>query len=258
MDPEKSLPTGIQQDLSSAFFQISSIFDLNKEVRMSKNKWWAKTLRIGSIILMGLTSAFTLLGGVGTGCVAFKPTGFGPRFIDIRHYQTLYISLFVFGTAIIGIYGIWAFFQLVKGKKKAYINSLIALVLGLAVGIYHMVVSRDLRGSSMPVDAVVYFTILTLLIFLIIRIPSIWAAVNFEKETSDSKEAGGAAAIMMGFLVVTIQYLMSSTHIIGGINYADAWHLLLNIIGGGLIVIGTTALFLPKKLTLRKTVQELN
>ena len=143
-------------------------------------------------------------------------------------------------------------------KKKAYNNTIIALILGLVVGITHMVTSRNLRGSSMPVDAVVYTTILTLIFFLIIRIPSIWAAVNFEKETSDSKEASGAAAIVMGFLVLTIQYLMSSTHTIGGINYADAWHLVLNIIGGGLVVIGSVALFLPEKFTLRKTVQELN
>ena len=225
---------------------------------MSTNKMGGKTLRIIGIILMSMTGAFTLLGGAGTGCVAFNPTGFGPRFIDIRHYQTLYISLFVFGTAIVGVYGIWSVFQLVKGKKKAYTHSLIALVLGLAVGIYHMVLSRDLRGSSMPVDAVVYTTIATLVYFLILRIPSIWSAVNLEKETNDSNEVGGAAAIVMGFLVLTIPYLMTTTHTIAGINYANAWNIVMNIIGVALVALGALGLFLPEKFSLRKSVEEMN
>ena len=224
---------------------------------MSQNKSWGKIVRIIAIIFMGATGAFTLLGGAGTSCVAFDPRGFGPAFMKLAPMQWLYV-VYVVVTTIIGIMGIRAVFQLVKGKKKAYTNSLIALILGTAISILHVVTSRSLRGSSMPVDAVMYANILTLVIFLIIRIPSIWTAVNFENETGDSKEAGGAAAIVMGFLVLSIPFLMSSTHTIGGINYANAWHLVLNIIGIVFVSIGAIALFLPKKFTLRKTVQESN
>ena len=119
---------------------------------MEKNSTLAKILRIIGIILMSLTGAFTLLGGLGTSCVAFNPTGFGPRFLEIRFYQWLYISVFVVITALIGVMGIRAVILLVKGKKNAYGQSMLALILGLAVGIYHMIVSRDLRGSCAHSD----------------------------------------------------------------------------------------------------------
>jgi hypothetical protein len=224
---------------------------------MSKNKWWVKVLRITGIILMSMTGAFTLLGGLGTSCVALKPKGFGPAFIKLASMQWLYI-VFVVVTAAIGVMGIRAVFLIIKGRKNAYQYSIIALVLGLIVGIIHMAVSRSLRGSSMPVDAVVYTTILTLVFFLILRIPSIWAEVNFEKETGERKESGGAAAIVIGFMFLSIPYLMSSTHTIGGINYANVWYPIMNTFGCILVVLGGAALFLPKKLTLRKTISELN
>jgi len=145
---------------------------------MSQNKSWGKIVRIIAIIFMGATGAFTLLGGAGTSCVAFDPRGFGPAFMKLAPMQWLYV-VYVVVTTIIGIMGIRAVFQLVKGKKKAYTNSLIALILGTAISILHVVTSRSLRGSSMPVDAVMYANILTLVIFLIIRIPSIWTAVYF-------------------------------------------------------------------------------
>ena len=223
---------------------------------MSQNKTWAKIVRITGIILMSATGAFTLLGGAGTSCVAFDPRGFGPAFMKIAPMQWLYV-VFVVVTTIIGIMGIRAVFQLVKGNKKAYSNSLIALILGTAISVIHVVTSRSLRGASMPVDAVMYTNILTLVFFLIIRIPSIWEAVNYEKETSDSKEAGGAAAIVMGFLILSIPFLMSSTHTIGGINYANVWYPIMNTIGGVLVAFGAVRLLLPEKFAHRNTVQEL-
>lgn len=53
------------------------------------------------------------------------------------------------------------------------------LVLGILVGGIHMAVPRYLCCSSMPVDVVVYTTALTFIVFLILRIPSIWVGVNF-------------------------------------------------------------------------------
>ncbi len=44
---------------------------------MSTNSFFAKFLRFIGIALMGLTAAFTLMGGAGTTCVAINPTGFG-------------------------------------------------------------------------------------------------------------------------------------------------------------------------------------
>jgi hypothetical protein len=206
---------------------------------MSRNMWWAKLLRIVGIVFMSLTALFTILGGAGTTCVALNPTGFGDTFAPIAKFQWLYI-LFVLVTVAIGVMGVRAVVLLVKGKKNAYRYSLIALMMGTVVGAIHMAFSRNLRGgSSMPVDMVVYTTVLTLIIFLLFRIPAIWQGVNFEKPEDENKNGKQAAAIALGacgLLSLTIQFLMAPTHTIGGINYADVWHTTLTVLGLVLIL----------------------
>lgn len=49
-----------------------------------RNKWGAKLLRIVGIVLMSLTAAFTLMGGVGTTCVALNPTDYEGKFAGLR------------------------------------------------------------------------------------------------------------------------------------------------------------------------------
>ncbi len=197
---------------------------------MSPNRSLAKILRFLGILFMGLTGGFTLLGGVGTTCVAVAPTNYDSM-KALAPFQWLYI-LFVLVGVVLGIAGIRATIQLVKGAPQAYRSALIVLLAGTAVGILHIVVSRLLRGKSMPVDAVVYTTVLTLIIFLVFRIPSIWRAVDFSKgNTRSNRPAGGAAAILLGLLTLTIQYTMGSTHTWSGVNYADAFNLSMTAIG---------------------------
>ena len=220
-----------------------------------RNKWWAKLLRIVGIVLMSLTAAFTLMGGAGTSCVALNPTGFGDTFAPIAQFQWLYI-LFVLVTLAIGVMGVRAVILLVQGKKNAYRYSLIAMLLGILVGGIHMTVSRLLRGSSMPVDAVVYTTVLTLVVFLLFRIPSIWQGVDFEKPEGENKTGKQAAAIALGavgLLALTIQFIMAPTHTIGGVNYADVWHATFTVIGAGLIVAGVAAAVYTKAAVHRRT-----
>jgi hypothetical protein len=128
---------------------------------------------------------------------------------------------------------------LVKGRVNAYRYSLIALALGVIEGGIHMAVSRNLRGSSMPVDAVVYTAVLTLIILLLLRIPGIWEKVDFSKaKKSDSEKIGGAAAIVAGLLTLSIQHWIAPTHTINGINYGDAFNLSMTVVGWGLILAG--------------------
>ncbi len=216
---------------------------------MSRNMWWAKLLRIVGIVFMSLTALFTILGGAGTTCVALNPTGFGDTFAPIAKFQWLYI-LFVLVTVAIGVMGVRAVVLLVKGKKNAYRYSLIALMMGTVVGAIHMAFSRNLRGgSSMPVDMVVYTTVLTLIIFLLFRIPAIWQGVNFEKPEDENKNGKQAAAIALGacgLLSLTIQFLMAPTHTIGGINYADVWHTTLTVLGL-VLILGSIAMAIYTK-----------
>ena len=219
-----------------------------------RNKWWAKLLRIVGILLMSLTAAFTLMGGAGTSCVALNPTGFGDSFAPIAKVQWLYI-LFVLVTLAIGVMGVRAVVLLVQSKKNAYRYSLIAMLLGILVGGIHMAVSRLLRGSSMPVDAVVYTTVLTLVIFLLFRIPGVRQGVDFEKPSGDKKTGKQAVAIALGavgLLTLTIQFLMAPSHTIGGVNYADVWHTALTVIGLALILSGIGTAFYTERVLLRR------
>lgn len=213
---------------------------------MSRNKWWAKLLRIVGIVFMSLTAAFTLMGGTGTTCVALNPAGWDGKFAGIAPFQWLWILFVLVGVAAV-IMGVRAVVLLVKGTKNAYRYALIALILGTALNAVHLFASRALRGSSMPVDGVLYTNVLTLIIFLLFRILGIWQGVNYEKPEGEKKTGKQAAAIglgAVGILSLTIQFLLASTHIIGGINYADVWHTALTFIGLVLILGGvTTAIY---------------
>lgn len=205
---------------------------------MSANSFLAKILRFISIVFMGLTGGFTLLGGVGTSCVALDPNGFGESMAKLAPFQWLYILFVLIGVAL-GVLGIRATIMLVKGAGSSYPQALYILAAGTAVGVLHMAVSRVLRGSSMPVDAVVYTTVLTLIIFLLIRIPSIWQAVDFTKNKPRSnRPAGGVAAILVGLLALSIQRMMASTHTWNGVNYADAFNVSMTVIGLVCLLVG--------------------
>ena len=205
---------------------------------MSRNSFFAKFLRFIGIVLMGLTGGFTLLGGIGTTCAALFPTKW-ESMTPLAPFQWLYILFVVLGIAI-GVWGIWATVKLVRGTSDSYSMSIQVLVVGALVGGFHIYMSRLLRGKSMPVDAVVYTTVLTLAVFLLFRIPAIWQGVNFEKgEGKGNRMAGGAAAILLGLLTLTIQYTMGPTHTWSSVNYADAFNTFMTVIGLACILVGT-------------------
>jgi len=210
---------------------------------MKQNTWWAKLLQIIGIVLMSFTAAFTVMGGAGTTCVALAAEKY-ESMAAIVPYKWLYI-IFVLVTTAIGVMGIRAVVLLIKGRPNAYRYSMIALISGIVVGLIHMLVSRGLRGSSMPVDAVVYTTALTLLVFLFFRIPGIWNGVNFDRSKRENFTSGGVAAIVTGVLCLTIHIWMGPTHTFGGYNFANVWHTFMQMMGWGLVATGNILLLLP-------------
>ena len=212
---------------------------------MSANSFFAKFLRFIGILLMALTGGFTLLGGIGTTCAALFPTNYDSM-AALAPFQWLYILFVITGVAI-GIWGIRATVKLIKGTSDAYVMSIQALIAGMLVGGLHIYMSRMLRGSSMPVDAVVYTDVFTLAIFLLFKTPGIWQGMNFDKgEVNSNKTAGGAAAILLGILTLSIQYTMGPTHTWNNVNYAGAFNTSMTLIGIGLLLLGA-ALFVPWK-----------
>ena len=188
---------------------------------MKPSSGMAKFLRFIGILFMSLTAAFTVLGGAGTSCAAFAPTRW-ESMAKLAPFQWLYI-LYVIVTIAIGILGIRAVVFLIRGTTDSYKAALIALVSGVIIGGIHIATSRALRGSSMPVDGVVGVTVLTLVIFLLFRIPGVWKGVDYSKAPKKAnRKAGGASAMVVAGLCLTIQYWMGPTHTWSGVNYADA------------------------------------
>jgi len=216
---------------------------------MTKNTWWGKTLRFIGILLMGITALFTIAGGLGTTCVALNPTGFGESMANLAPFQWLYI-LFVIVTTVIGIMAARAVILLAKGKPNSYRAAIVALVLGIVVGVIHMLVSRALRGKSMPVDGVVYTTVLTLIVFLLFRIPKVWQGVNYTSGGSGNKTGKMAAAITLlvtGILTLTVQYWAGPTHTWDGTNWAGAFLVTSTMLGLGQVLGGAVLLWIPDK-----------
>jgi uncharacterized membrane protein (UPF0136 family) len=197
-----------------------------------------KALRIVGIVLLGVTAVITLLGGVGTTCVALDASKYGSM-APLADYQWLYI-FYVLSGIVIGALGIWATRLLVKGRANAYRLALIALAAGLAVGVLHMATSRALRGASMPVDFIVYATALTLVVFLLFRLPGVWQRVNLTGRDDDASGLGaGIAMIVAGITILTAHQWAGPTHIINGVNYTDVWRTQMTIIGWALTLVGS-------------------
>jgi hypothetical protein len=209
-----------------------------------------KFLRFIGILFLSISALFNIAGGAGTTCVALNPTGFSDQFAAIASLQWLYV-LFVLVTLAFGVMMARAVFLVVKGQGNAYRYSILSLVGATVVGVIHILTSRALRGGSMPVDGVVYTTVLTLIIFLIFKIPGVWEKVDFAKANKkDLDIAGGAAAIVCGAVSLTIQFFMASTHTIDGVNYGAAFQLTTSGIGWGLIVLGVSIIFLSLRVRL--------
>ena len=137
----------------------------------------SKFLRFIGILFLAISALFNIAGGAGTTCVALNPTGYGPKFAAIADAQWLYI-LFVLITVAFGVMMARAVFLVVKGRDNAYRYAMITLIGAIITGVIHIIVSRNLRGSSMPVDGVVYATVLTLIIFLIFKTSAVVIGVG--------------------------------------------------------------------------------
>jgi len=209
-----------------------------------------KFLRFIGILFMGISAAVTLLGGVGTTCVALNAAKYDSM-KAIANYQWLYIAYVIIGVAL-GVLGIRATVQLIRAKKGAEKSALLILVSSVVIGVIHILTSRALRGSSMPVDGVVYINVLTLVIFLLFQIPKVKEMSLFDTEVADDATAsGGMTAFVAGVLVLSVQMWAGPTHLLDGINYADAFHNAMLGIGSilvlfGLALISKALLFQPK------------
>lgn len=218
-------------------------------------------IRIVAIVFLSLTAAMTLLGGIGTTCVAFFAENFGPRMAALIPVKPIFQAL-VFISLVAGIYGVISIVRLAKGRPKAYQQVLRFLVVGLAASAVQFYYSLTLRGSTAPNNMRLYLTGITLLILLLFRLPGIWQRSGFDAAGSEKGKmgsAGGPALIVCGLLTLTTPAWAYPTHLINGSNTANVlfWPLL---VGGAVLVLmggGMAALRSHYKKTIRHPHEEM-
>lgn len=211
-----------------------------------------KGMRIVAIVFMGMTAAMNILGGIGTVCAAFLTKDFPPMWVFYDYqwqYQVLMIT-----TILIGIAGTWVTIKLVKGGPKAFRNALIILVVGTAVSATQYFASVAIRGKGVPANIKFYTNAVTLLIFLILALPSMRKKVDFSKPMSrgDKSAASGLTAFIAGVIMLTINVWVGTSHTFLGANWVDVLKTPL-IVGGSLLTIGGFVLMLlPALAAMRK------
>lgn len=211
---------------------------------------FGKVLRVAAIVLMGLTSVFTLLGGVGTSCVAWNAGQYGQSFAALVPYMTVY-QILVFVSVIAAVVGIVATYGLVRGDKRAYAGAIAALVVGLAAAAIQMYYTSTLKGKSFfdtpPTSMRFYITLLTLVVFLIIRLPGIWDRVGLGRPQGgpgSKMGSGGLSMLLAGMVTLATPVWAGPSHMLEGYNLVNVLYAHLMVGGGLLSVAGVTMLFL--------------
>jgi hypothetical protein len=174
-----------------------------------------------------------LLGGIGTTCAAFLTRDYPPYWVLIKEdMQWLYQGL-VITTVLIGLVGIWVTIQLARGKKNAFRNALIVLVIGTILAGIQFYYSLQLFGKATPANMKFFSNVVTLILFLIYLIPGIRERVSFSKNNggTDKNTAGGLAAIVVGILLLTTPVWAGPSHSFQGVNWVNLLQTELNISG---------------------------
>ena len=160
-------------------------------------------------------------------------------------YKLLYQILF-FVSVTVGLWGVWEMISFIRGTANVYRRAIIVLSIGLGAGAIQMITSEIVRGNSVPVNFRVYFTLFTLLLFLLVRFTPLWSRSEFSQ--SNDKNNTGMATIVSALLiggigVLTTHIWVGSSHIAAdGYNWVNELKTLLNFCGLGMILSGV-ALF---------------
>lgn len=202
------------------------------------NQNTGRIIKIVAVVLLGLTAAMNLLGGVGTTCAAFFTKKYPPMWALID-YQWLY-QVLVVTTVPVGLIMIWATVTLVRGKSNALKIVFLLLGIGTLLGAIHMGASLALRGAAVPANVKLYLNLITLVVFLLIRLPGIKQYVDFSKPSgaSTGATAGGFAAIVSGLLMLTTVVWAAPTHTYQGENWVNVIYVPLMTVGTLLTMFG--------------------
>lgn len=212
----------------------------------------ARILWIVAVSAMALTAGMMIIGGIGTVCAAFLTENF-PPLLPVLDYQWFYQRMVIIGIAI-GIAGMSATFGLFRGGPNAYRNALIVLIVGTVQHELRLRASLEWRGKIAPTNIVFYMNLFTLILFLILGLPSIRNRISFSRPRgkTEAAAAGGVAAMIVGLMLFTLPLWVGDTHTFEGTDWTDVLQPGLSIVGlaftaGGLGVFLRSALIIMRR-----------
>ncbi len=209
-------------------------------------------LKILAIVAIGLTALFTLLGGVGTACIAWNADRYGAQFAVFVPTMPLY-QVFVYVCVLAGAAGTIVTYALLRGDKWAYKGALITLLVGVVVAVAQMFHSSWLREvaftDTMPTAMRFYITFLTLLLFLVLRLPGVRRRVEVDftrpwRGKGSRAAGGGLTAAIAGIATITTPIWAGSSHMLEGFNLVNVLQVPL-LVGGGLLIVMGAVLLTP-------------
>lgn len=205
------------------------------------NTKMGKVFKIVAIIFMAMTAAMNLLGGAGTVCAAFLTKQFPPMW-PLLDYQWLYQFLMI-TTILTGIAGIWATIKLIRGGTNAYRNTMIVLGIGTVLSATQYTASMLIRGAAAPANVKFLTNFVTLLIFLLFKLPGLRDKVDFTRDTGSKGTSGGLAAFVAGTLILSaFAWVPPQAHTFQGENWVLVLEIPMMISGFSLVFGGLTAL----------------
>jgi hypothetical protein len=210
-------------------------------------------IKILLVVLTGATTVMTLLGAVGTTCLAwngdkYPKAAFGWIVPLMPTFQNLvYVSLAAGVALAIVTYAI------VRGDKWFYIGGLIFLIVAGGAAAYQMYLSSEARKISFfaaaPTNMRFYITAATLFAFLIIRIPGIWNKGGFDQKSGGPGSyatPSGLAMFVAGALTITAPVWAGAAHTVDEFNYVMTLGIPLFVDGVAMIVAGFALLMLGR------------
>lgn len=217
-----------------------------------KNRLGA-SIRTVLVILMAATTVMTLLGAVGTACLAWNGDKYGPVFKWIVPYMPYY-QILVYISLVTGVAAAIVAYATARGDKWFYIGALITLLVAGGAAAYQMYMTSTLRNISFfaaaPTNVRFYITLVTLIAYAVVRFPGVWNRSGLgdtTKKPGSPMAAGGLSLIVVGLLILTTPWWVGETHMLDGTNLVYTLEVPL-FIDGVLCVVGGLAMVFARRL----------
>ncbi len=210
-------------------------------------------LRGWLLVLMAATTAMTLLGAVGTSCLAFNGNLYGPAFKWIVPYMPTY-QMIVYISLVAGVAATLVCYAIVRGDRWFYLGGLVTLLVAggaVAVQMYYTSYLRDIPFmNAAPANVRFIITVITLIAFVLVRIPTVWNKSGLGMPTNKPGSPTGALGIALGaagLLIVSTPVWAGPTHMLDGYNLVNTLELPLTVDGIGLLVASASLLLFRKQ-----------